>query len=304
MQQRDGAEHFIAHQLEIQRSFSAARFHFANRIEALEHYFLAGFGTGKEPHGHERYNGNHQCHVVLPFCLRLSRWRYSVCDDFSNFKVVAIVPFLVHGRMVKHRRRQVNSRDGEFFRKLRTDSGGHEIAHDFPALAYAFLPVDEDVLHGDDFAFHSAYLGYVNYSAFSVAETRDLNHHVDSRRDLAANRMIRNIQAGHGHHGLQARQSIPRRIRVNRGQRAVMARVHRLQHVERFLAAHLADDDAVGTHTQGVDEQLAHVDGAFAFDVGWARLQANDVFLVQLQFGRVFNRDDALAIRNIRGQNV
>ena len=36
-------------------------------------------------------------------------------------------------------------------------------------------------------------------------------------------------------------------------QAAVVAGVHRLQHVERFLAADLADDDAIGPHTQGVD---------------------------------------------------
>ena len=36
-----------------------------------------------------------------------------------------------------------------------------------------------------------------------------------------------------------------------------MAGVHRLQHVEGFLAADLADDDAVGTHTQGVDRPAA-----------------------------------------------
>ena len=38
---------------------------------------------------------------------------------------------------------------------------------------------------------------------------------------------------------------------------AVVARVHGLQHVERLGAADLADDDAVGTHTQGVDHQVA-----------------------------------------------
>ena len=45
-------------------------------------------------------------------------------------------------------------------------------------------------------------------------------------------------------------------VRVDRRQRAVVARVHRLQHVERFLAAHLAHDDPVRPHTQAVDQQL------------------------------------------------
>ena len=83
-----------------------------------------------------------------------------------------------------------------------------------------------------------------------------------------------------------------------------MAGVHRLQHVERFLAADLADDDAVGAHTQGVDQQLALPDGALAFDVRRPRLEAHHVLLVQLQFGRVLDRDDALALRDEAGQHV
>ena len=79
--------------------------------------------------------------------------------------------------------------------------------------------------------------------------------------------------------------------------RAVVAGVHGLQHVQRLLAAHLAEDDAVGTHTQGVDDQLALPDGALAFDVGRAALQARHVLLLDLQFGGVFDGDDALAAR-------
>ena len=132
----------------------------------------------------------------------------------------------------------------------------------------------------------------------------DLNDDVDRRSNLAADGGVGNIQAGHGHHGFQAAQSVARGVGVNRGERAVVARVHGLQHVERFLAADLADDDAVGAHTQRVDHQLPLVDRALAFDVGRARFQPNDVFLVELQFGRVFNRHDAFAIGNVGRQHV
>ena len=40
------------------------------------------------------------------------------------------------------------------------------------------------------------------------------------------------------------------RVGVDRRQRAVVARVHRLEHVQRLGAADLADDDAVGPHAQ------------------------------------------------------
>ncbi len=79
-------------------------------------------------------------------------------------------------------------------------------------------------------------------------------------------------------------------------QRSVVAGVHRLQHVERFFAAHLADDDAIGAHTQGVDHELPLPDRALAFDVRRPRFEPRDVLLVQLQLGRVLDRDDALAL--------
>src|SRR6266536_2763302 len=53
----------------------------------------------------------------------------------------------------------------------------------------------------------------------------------------------------------------------------------RLLHDERFLAAHLADDDAIGPHTQRVDHQLPLANGALPFHVGRTRLEARDVLL-------------------------
>ena len=75
-----------------------------------------------------------------------------------------------------------------------------------------------------------------------------------------------------------------------------MARVHRLQQVERFRAADLADDDAFRTHTQAVLDEIAHRDLAFAFEVGRARFQTHHVRLLQLKFGRVLAGDDALVV--------
>ena len=73
-----------------------------------------------------------------------------------------------------------------------------------------------------------------------------------------------------------------------------MTGVHGLQHVQRFLAADFADHDAVGPHTQAVDQQLALAHRALAFEVGRAGFEARHVRLLQLQFGRVFDGDDAL----------
>ena len=76
---------------------------------------------------------------------------------------------------------------------------------------------------------------------------------------------------------------------------AVMAGVHRLQHVERLGASRFADDDPVGTHAKSVAHEVARGDLALAFQAGRARLQTHDVGLLQLKLGRILHRDDALA---------
>ena len=50
--------------------------------------------------------------------------------------------------------------------------------------------------------------------------------------------------------------------------------------------------------------KLPLLDRALAFDVGRPRFQARDVLLPQLQFGRVFDGDDALVFRNELGEHV
>ena len=122
--------------------------------------------------------------------------------------------------------------------------------------------------------------------------------------DLLAQHLGREIDAGHRHHALDAAERVARRVRVHGRQRAVVARVHRLQHVERLGAAHLADDDAVRPHAQAVAHEVALGDLAFAFDVRRPRFEAHDVRLLQLQLGRVLDRDDALVLRDEARQHV
>ena len=76
-----------------------------------------------------------------------------------------------------------------------------------------------------------------------------------------------------------------------------MAGVHGLKHVQRLGSAALADDDAVRPHAQGVAHQVALRDLAEPFEVGRPRLQPDDVRLLQLQFGRVLDGDQALVVR-------
>ena len=87
------------------------------------------------------------------------------------------------------------------------------------------------------------------------------------------------------------------RVGVDGGHRALVAGVHGLQHVQHLGGADLADDDAVGAHTQGVAHQIAGHDLAPPLDVGRPGLQAHHVLLLQLQLGGVLDGDDALARR-------
>src|SRR5262245_25281483 len=87
-------------------------------------------------------------------------------------------------------------------------------------------------------------------------------------------------------------------------QRTVMTCVHRLQHVERLFPTHLANDDAIRPHTQGIDKQLSLSDGALPFDVRWPGLQSSDMLLMKLQLGRILDGNDALALSNEAREHV
>ncbi len=168
------------------------------------------------------------------------------------------------------------------------------------AGAYVF----EDFLHLDDVAFQPGYFRDRRDLALAVGLARELHDELDGAGDLAADRGHRHRQASHADHLLQARDGVARRIGVNGGHRAFVAGVHRLQHVEGFLAAALAEDDAVGPHAQRVLHQFALTDFALAFDIGRPRFHAADMRLLQLKLGGVFDGDQALFFRDEGGQRI
>ena len=83
-----------------------------------------------------------------------------------------------------------------------------------------------------------------------------------------------------------------------------MAGVHRLQKVEGLGSADLADDDALGTHTQAVLDEIAHGDLALAFEIGRAGFETHDMRLLELKLGGVLAGDDALVVIDIAGETV
>ena len=80
-----------------------------------------------------------------------------------------------------------------------------------------------------------------------------------------------------------------------------MAGVHGLKHVEGFLTTALAKNDAVGTHAKRVlwtSSTLSNL--TVTFGVWRAGLHASDMGLLELEFGCVLDRDQALMLGNER----
>jgi hypothetical protein len=83
-----------------------------------------------------------------------------------------------------------------------------------------------------------------------------------------------------------------------------MARVHGLEHIHYLGSPDLSDDDSVRSHSQAVPHQIPLGDLSPSFDIGGPRFQTDDVFLLQLKFSRVLNRNDSLLRRDEPGEDV
>ncbi len=105
---------------------------------------------------------------------------------------------------------------------------------------------------------------------------------------------IGSSRPGHADHGFETAEGVARGVGVDGRHLAFVAGVHGLDHVERFRAATLADDDPVGPHTKGVFDEVGRGDRASAFDVRRAGFQPDDVILLELEFGGVLDRDDPM----------
>ena len=93
------------------------------------------------------------------------------------------------------------------------------------------------------------------------------------------------------------------RIRVDRAHPG-QAGIQGDQHVQALGLPDLAHHQPVGAHAQGLLDQPAHGDFAFALQVGLPALQPHDVPQRKLQFEDLLDGDDALAGSDARGQTV
>ena len=134
-------------------------------------------------------------------------------------------------------------------------------------------------------------------------EPRQLHHHIDRGSDLIADVGGRELDIGHHRHRLQPPQQVPARVRVRGGERSVVPRVHRLQHVESLTAPDLTHDDPVGPHAERVAYEVADRDLTSSLDVRRPRFERHDVRPVQAKLGRVFDSDQPFVIGDERRQD-
>ena len=125
-----------------------------------------------------------------------------------------------------------------------------------------------------------------------------MDHDIERRRDLRADGR-RGQLATHQDHRLQPADHILRTVCVTGRQRAVVAGIHRLQHVQSRSVTHLADDDPVRSHPQRRPDQIPDTDLQVSFQIRVPRFQTDDVLCVRNpQFRRILDRDDPFLLRH------
>ena len=107
----------------------------------------------------------------------------------------------------------------------------------------------------------------------------------------------------------QARECLLRRVRVNGAQAAEMARVQRLQQIESFGAADLADENAIRPVPQCRAKQIRdrHRRQRRLLSerrLRAARLQTKDVRFVEVNLRRLLDQDNPVPIGNVRRESI
>src|SRR5213594_649387 len=179
-----------------------------------------------------------------------------------------------------------------------------------PQRAEHALPIEtvalehEEILHRDQVALVTPHLADLRDLSRAVLHPLHIDDQVDRGHDLLSYRAKWQIGTRHQHHRLDPSQGVARSVRVDRRERSIVARVHRLEHVERLGTAALADDDAIRTHPERVAKQIADGDLAVALHIGGACLERDDVHLLQAQLRGVFDRHDALSRGDVRRKRI
>src|SRR5258708_1622035 len=121
--------------------------------------------------------------------------------------------------------------EAEIFRtrqKVRPDPATLEGPAQLAVGALALILPAEQLLGRDDVALHADDLHDMRDPPHAVAHAVDLDDQMHGGCDLGAHRAGRQVDAGHANHVLKPGQRLAWEVRVDRGHRAIMTRVHRL----------------------------------------------------------------------------
>ena len=137
----------------------------------------------------------------------------------------------------------------------------------------------------------------------------DVRTTVDGQRDRLTRAPMRQADVGGQDAMRQPRQCLLGGVRVNRAQAAEMAGVQRLQQVERFRAAHLADQDPIRPVPQRGPEQVGDRDRRAAAPPGRAAPapvvpRGAPRSACQMNLGRLLDDDHAVVVGNVGRQRI
>ena len=194
---------------------------------------------------------------------------------------VSAIDFEPQGR-IEQSFRQFNAANLQYFSKTWPHSGCTEIAGYFAVGSDTGLAEGKNFLHRDDVTFHASDFLDADNLAFAVRQAGDLHDDSQCRTDLMPRNLGLQVHAGQPNHVFEAGQCIAWGVGMDGYQRTFMAGIHRLQHIDGFFTAHLAQDDAIRAHPQRVAHQCALRNFARTFDVWRARFQAHHMRLLQL----------------------
>lgn len=91
-------------------------------------------------------------------------------------------------------------------------------------------------------------------------------------------------KSGHEAQGLETGGHVLGGVCVHRAASTLVAGVERGKQIDDLRAAHLADDNTIGSHAQGLTNQIAEGDNPRAFEIGRPSLKAHDMGMLGAQF--------------------
>ena len=104
-----------------------------------------------------------------------------------------------------------------------------------------------------------------------------MDHHIERRCDLAADRRQRKLRARQ-HHGFQPRQHILGTVAVTAAHAAVMTGIVAVQQLQSLFSTNLTYNDAARIHSQGRFDEVPDPDRPFPLRIGCPGLQTHQIF--------------------------